>query len=99
MRTQTAEGHTPTPWRISSVTSRYIESHDGEIIGTAYPETMMDDYPVACANAAFIVKAVNCHEELLEACKQMRDMLLSCGYEIHNPTIKLAKEAITKAEA
>lgn len=70
--------HTPTPWRIfiKSPYSVHIESENA-------PESRlhiakMDTYAGGKnpkfleADAAFIVRAVNSHEELLEAAKRMR---------------------------
>lgn len=65
--------HTPTPWRISEVFGR---GHKNHIAGA-------DDYQVSdCesykkslieqeANAAFIVKCVNAHDELVEALRDV----------------------------
>lgn len=58
--------HTPTPWRVEAEPEGgySIEGADGEsvMIDTAY-------YPVTPTpeNAAFIVRAVNSHDKLVEA--------------------------------
>lgn len=47
------------------------------------------------SNAEFIVRAVNCHEELVRALNRLHD-------HAHNPCVSdicFAKEAIAKAEA
>lgn len=55
--------HTPTPWSLLPArTLINIKGPSSEQIGQI---PTSDE-----ANAAFIVKAVNCHEELLEACKE-----------------------------
>lgn len=72
--------HTPTPWRLS----RYIghepkEDWPGRIIGNNGQDVFAGPFSFraltgktakeAEANAEFIVRAVNCHEELLAACR------------------------------
>jgi hypothetical protein len=58
-------GHTPTPWRSLIKGGRFIITDDGIPIAECMHELKQPDG----ANAAFIVKACNCHDELLEACK------------------------------
>jgi len=57
--------HTPTPWRLAGIEiwagSKRIAMGNG-----AYDEK---DRETKKANAAFIVKAVNLHDELVEACR------------------------------
>lgn len=48
--------HTPTPWEFDKEHSAIIDKNGMGIAGN------VDD-----ADAAYIVKAVNCHEELVEA--------------------------------
>lgn len=71
-------GHTPTPWRIVAHGSYVCEDDYApptEILG-ADDETVADNvryYPTAIdpANAAFIVTAVNAHDELLSLCRRL----------------------------
>ena len=53
--------HTPGPWRLSK--NYHILSDDGSIIADIH-ETESNNI---AANAEFILRACNCHEELLEA--------------------------------
>jgi hypothetical protein len=71
--------HTPTPWncasRYSSVVGVPIVSRTGQRIGnTAIPD-MPPEWDelkrTAEANAAFIVKAVNSHDALMEALQKI----------------------------
>lgn len=63
-----ANQHTPTPWTFSPmgmIIARTVTDDDGDnlVLGSMNnPE-----------NAAFIVRAVNCYEELLEALRNFRD--------------------------
>lgn len=65
--------HTPTPWIL-----------DGDWI------LKDDDTPVAAAhvnaeaNAAYIVRACNAHERLVEALKEARDLLALNGIDIND---------------
>lgn len=61
---QTKQGHTPTPikYYVGNISGKYILSYNKMAIGEIRDET----------NAAFIVKAVNCHYEFVEASYQAR---------------------------
>ena len=72
-------GHTPTPWTV-----RHGEKNGETFVEIVGMKTEIVDYfvsrswgtrPEDEANAAFIVRAVNCHSELLEACKQARSFV------------------------
>jgi hypothetical protein len=82
--------HTPTPWnaeqdRVYS-DGRWIASTD--CIGA---DTNTETYQ----NAAFIVRAVNSHDELVEALKNITNL----PNELCCPSVKnFAKEALAKAE-
>lgn len=58
--------HTPTPWTFDGNCGGYI-SQSGERIARAY----------ALNDAAFIVRAVNCHDELVEALSNARSILVA----------------------
>lgn len=71
MKTATVAQHTSTPWQVDhrDISGPY---HGREqLIATAYPEDRCDDESEAIANAAFIVRSVNSHEELLSASKEL----------------------------
>lgn len=58
--------HTPTPWIYDRVTSQIWDDEKRAIVDMDYGDLLPD---TDVANAAFIVKAVNSHEHLLEGLK------------------------------
>ena len=91
--------HTPGPWFADGIT---IESNSGNIglMNLARPENESK------ANAAFIVKACNMHEELVEACKEaagaLGSFMLLPGYKAKltgmTNILYFIEAAIAKAE-
>jgi hypothetical protein len=71
MKTQTTPQHTPTPWKIAKYGHVITEGMTG-LDSVCTSGLGMSHSEEAKANTVFIVKAVNSHEELLEACKQAR---------------------------
>lgn len=86
--TKSKSKHTPTPWYAITVEEpyqfvdeevggrvsydRHLHSKDGEVIpGIACGKTPKQ----ADANAMFILRAVNAHEELVRACKSARQAM------------------------
>lgn len=67
--TTTKASHTPTPWTLMPGDSAPRITIDGDKEWPIVPVISGPSKAHARANAAFIVKAVNCHEELLEALK------------------------------
>lgn len=61
------EKHTPTPWKIEE-----YEIDKLLVIGNNTTEIA---YTRSFEDAAFIVRAVNCHEELLATAKHLLDLL------------------------
>lgn len=97
--------HTPTPWFISARESGevYIATENPEVgltVATAHDVGDEDGAEVAEANAALIVRAVNCHENLLETLKNASANL--AGFVSSNPAIAVVmkdiREAIVRAE-
>lgn len=81
--------HTPTPWTIQE----YRESTTGRfIIGTNTTELA---YTAMRQDAAFIVRAVNAHEELLAACKEF---MAARNEKQWDEAAQSIKEAIAKAD-
>lgn len=72
-----ASEHTSTPWKVKG-TEHYssVIGSDGEPV-LAYPH----DKSTIRANAAFIVLAVNAHEELLKVAKMFKSFIES-DYEV-----------------
>lgn len=70
--------HTPTPWRILD---RNIPFHAHEIVCDVPPRVGIARLPWAneidTANAELIVRAVNSHADLVEACKSAEVVLSS----------------------
>lgn len=98
--------HTARPWEVADC------DEDGiYIVATGDAEAKRDHQAIcemlhlvrnsdsrneAVENANAICKAVNCHDELLEACKQA---LFETARPGSDPLIKMLKSAIAKAEA
>jgi hypothetical protein len=103
--------HTPTPWRNDGLavsdasTQSRITGPDGTQVATAYG---WGDKGLSHANAAYIVRAVNAHDELLAALKHFMaysdDVMLGRKYSAANLQLGLemcrsnARAAIAKAE-
>jgi hypothetical protein len=100
--------HTPTPWTAKGYDVRAGQA--GRMIAYTGPHHTPDDqYPKGCkledeANAAFIVKAVNCHDELVEAlenCLSAFETHYVAGEklsDIYSARIERARAAIAKAK-
>lgn len=68
--------HTPVPWRCDYAGHLYSSGEGYVAIITPFtPKEHHTEYggatPKARANARFIVRAVNAHEKLVEACKRV----------------------------
>ena len=63
--------HTDTPWIVNvwSTGRRTIERENGLVIAEVHTTHLQEE---RAGNADFIVKAVNCHDEMLEALKEMQ---------------------------
>lgn len=90
--------HTPTPWKLDGF---HIVDDNGAIIATcrtAYRYATQEEV----SNAELIVKCVNSHDELLEACKGLLEAIKFSGWSIDDdrwqkPLLQ-AGFAIAKAE-
>ena len=100
--------HTKTPWKISehAIWKGPTISAGDRLIAVVMYDTFdgEKDRPLIEANAQFIVKAANCHNELLEACKNLvqnfkngadNGVITQGKYEIITAQ---ARQAIDKAE-
>ena len=87
--------HTPTPWTLNAEREK-IEDADGEFVTRLSLSRYHDDRadPIAEANAAFIVRACNSHDELVAALRA----LLRDG-EHDDDAINAAHAALAKAGA
>jgi hypothetical protein len=89
--------HTPTPWHVangSHIHDKPTEFDEtGARIGDTPNRIAAIEYPYGDAegkafNAEYIVRAVNCHDELVEALKRARDhMIMSEGVFISDGKI------------
>jgi hypothetical protein len=93
--------HTPTPWKEDHQGGLYIEGKNGEYIAEVESEGGREEQ---FANAAFIVRACNAHDALVEALQELQsncrgiNEVLSEGGDI-NQAIFIASRTIVKAEA
>lgn len=89
MKTETKPQHTPTPWKHEGCE---ITSENGEL-------KIYDEGGHTEADAAYIVRCVNMHEELVDALRKA-ELQLDRDWGIgKSPISKMVREAIAKAEA
>lgn len=88
-RTERSEGHTPTPWKIG-YWDEIITDSNGYKIALADPRNPNDK-----KDTAFIVRAVNNHEALLNAAKYAINVIKSSGRDIY---VEPIEKAIAQAE-
>ena len=96
---------TATPWRTDGTHVMGPSGH-GEHVVAVCRQAKPRNTNEALANAERIVRAVNCHEELLAACKAAihyaetcRDMPeFSSGYCVATDLFEAIKTAVAKAE-
>lgn len=90
MKTEIEVKHTATPWKLSGgLGFRSIKSTGNYVIATGLSETTGE----WDANAAFIVRAVNSHDELLELAK-----MYLYSVQPSNPNYDSIMKTIAKAE-
>ncbi len=91
--------HTPTPWRVDGGYSGYdfIVDKEGSLLAQLGSVNAKPLYRNAKANAAYIVLAVNAHEELLIAAK---DFLYDMRQQpnLFGASIERMEKLIAKAE-
>ena len=101
MKTETKNA--PTPWklncdepheyRISDAKGDYVINYATDYVDKEIESKEID-------RLRFIIKAVNCHEELLEACKNSLHRFKKLGqYQISKVVCSELEEIIAKAEA
>ncbi len=84
--------HTPTPWKANGLS---IEDSNGDLIACL---NTGDGIVRAHEDAAFIVRAVNAHDELLQALKDCVGELQFHAESLPDGEIERALKAIAKAE-
>lgn len=91
LKTETKQTHTPTPWKVNG---RWIETDREE--GIAKVGEWVS--PLSLANATFIVRAVNSHEELLEALRREHEKVVDELTGSQHGSLCLVCALIAKAE-
>lgn len=91
---------TPRPWRVKD---NCILGDDQRLVVCNNLENEIEHDKESFANADFIVKAVNAHDDLLEACKDIRKTMLDKSkmkvFNHYLPSIlSVLDNAIQKAE-
>lgn len=86
--------HTPTPWNLNPKAVLVIESEGVTVASCGNANVIRDQWE---ANAAFIVRAVNAHEELLSLLKEARNRMIGSAPAIRSLSERTDK-AITRAE-
>ena len=69
--------HTPTPWKVGVGPNKEIEIF-GPMRMNAHPILASLEHDPRDANAAFIIRAVNCHDELVNTLDESLDWLKAC---------------------
>ncbi len=95
--------HTPGPWDYGRNSLQVYAKESGEhIADVRAPHSSME---LAIANAQFIVRACNCHEELVDALSNLVNRIYHNAQAFHelpqvmqNDLINQAKQAIAKAK-
>lgn len=92
--------HTPTPWAISSNGFNIYGPPDAEgqvtFVASIFRKPIQD---IEDANAEFIVRACNAHDELLAACKATLKYLQYSSKHAENRELrKQIRAAVDKAE-
>lgn len=69
--------HTPTPWFSEGRPPNMVLLFSGKDMGNRKSPCILLADDDQAANAAFIVRAVNCHDELVEALTNARRIILA----------------------
>lgn len=96
---ETKTQHTPTPW---SFVDTNMQTKDGVEVHRWFNAGGLP-LPLTDANAAFIVRAVNSHEDMLDVIKRAKRVVAeSCGYNdgvrFHTDLLRDIESAIAQAE-
>ena len=85
--------HTPTPWTVAKHERGLVRAQGRTIV--VVRETGNQDID---ANAEFIVRACNAHEDLLAALKEIERSLANHPTFAWHNIVEIARAAIAKAE-
>jgi hypothetical protein len=95
----TMASHTPTPWFVFDGTPHLVHAEAPNPNGhMQLAQCGSPTNSVACANAAFIVQAVNSHGALLEALKAVMGGQLGGDVDLDATRFQAARWAIALAE-
>ena len=75
--------HTATPWRINPRSRSTVQTLDGDTVAACGVRSDLSKpnlHEELEANAALIVRAVNCHEELVAALEKAANQFGCLGY-------------------
>ncbi len=91
--------HTPLPWHVGETNKLVIYRQDGYAVADCkvFHSRPGSEREVAEANAALIVNAVNCHEELLSALKGLLEEYDLCGEGHDENRLRTARLILEKA--
>lgn len=88
----TETAHTPTPWAYMVIENKYHEDNKTIVtVATVYKDRQAIARCHSVEDAAFIVKACNAHDELVEVLKSYRDEVLDgvCGQASHDRVMQI----------
>jgi hypothetical protein len=103
--------HTKTPWKIAGAVHIYSPGEGGgnvcsmsdprvsTVVG--YTDVALDskDADEAYANAAFIVRCVNAHDDLVKALEAVRDNLVRLAWDENSIMVEGIDKVLAKVKA
>lgn len=64
---RTKSKHSPLPWKFGNYGSDIVDANGNMVVCCWQSQIAEDNF----ANAELVLRAVNCHDELVEACKRL----------------------------
>ena len=99
--------HTPTPWAVQDLKTPPLITEEGAMIVTAMAATSRrvallttrhyTPHDVCLANAEFIVRAANAHDDLIVALQLIDLAPLAYGKDAQHEMQRIARAALAKA--
>lgn len=96
--------HSPLPWQLSVLDdTRILDANRTDIVATLGDYDADTDWPRMEANAAFIVRAVNAHDELVDMLGALCNIALGyidgeMGFGALENSVHEARAVLAKAE-